>query len=746
MASRLLPFAALLLLPALLPAQGDGVVLLAKVDTGAEYNDIWGYAAPDGREYAIIGTTSGTYFYNATDPTAPFEVGYFSGPTSTWRDIKTWDHYAYIVTEGGGGMQIIDLANPDNPVLVRTWGASKWGNAHNIAMDEGAGVAYVCGTNNGMLAIDLTQNPENPTHIGTYNREYVHDLHPKDGLAHLGEIYGGKYRIISTTSLNYPTQDSVTTPGAFTHNTWVNENNTLCITTDEVGGGRVALYDCSNPGNIQFLDDFSVNNNTIPHNAFIIGNYAYMSWYTEGLVVVDMSDSSDLKKHASYDTSPYSPGSGYEGAWGCYPFSPSGVIYISDRGEGLHILRVEGPAMTIAHQPLDNTEDQSGPYQMSATVSALESSNPVASVQCLYRTNGGSWQNFAMAPGSGADEWVGAFPGQDAPATVSYYLLAEAADGSLEWLPDTTAPGDLTFDFIVGRIETVYFNDFEGSTDEGFTHGGTGQDDWQRGIPAGKSGTASRHIGTSWYDPTHAFSGNNIWANDLGNGNYNGSYQPNVNNWLESPAIDCSQSTRTTLNFQRWMSVEGAPYDHARIRVNGNLVWENPTGFVGTFHTVDVGWNHHVIDISNLADGNPSVTIRFEMLSDNVMELGGWGIDDLHIISIQDVPDVDTIALTGPTSPAAGSSVTYTFTNGPPAGHWWLAYSLNANGSTVNGHSFNLSPPYVVVGQGNLDSNGSGSLAKTIPSGAAGRTVFLEVAAQKNSILFDSNLLQVDIQ
>ena len=113
MTSRLLPFVAFFLALSPLHAQGDGVVLLAKVDTGAEYNDIWGYTAPDGREYAIIGTTSGTYFYNATDPTAPFEVGYFSGPTSTWRDMKTWDHYAYIVTEGGGGMQIIDLANPE---------------------------------------------------------------------------------------------------------------------------------------------------------------------------------------------------------------------------------------------------------------------------------------------------------------------------------------------------------------------------------------------------------------------------------------------------------------------------------------------------------------------------------------------------------------------------------------------------------------------------------------------------------
>ena len=41
MVTRAFTFLASLLLLAPLPAQGDGVVLLSKVDTGADYNDIW---------------------------------------------------------------------------------------------------------------------------------------------------------------------------------------------------------------------------------------------------------------------------------------------------------------------------------------------------------------------------------------------------------------------------------------------------------------------------------------------------------------------------------------------------------------------------------------------------------------------------------------------------------------------------------------------------------------------------------
>ena len=319
----------LLATPAL--PQADGVTLMAKVQPGSDCNDIWGYTAPNGDEYALVGTVAGTSIYNCVNPSAPYLTAAIPGPGSIWRDLKTYGEYAYVVTEGAGGMQIIDLSDPENPFLVKTWASNYYSNAHNIAIDTGTGLIYVCGTSGGTMIFDAAANPTSPPYVTKYNSRYVHDLHVQNGKAHLSEIYDGRYRILDVDSLpSMPSRDSISTPGYFTHSSWANESDTLCITTDEVNGGRVAMYDISNPTNIKYLDQWTPDSNTIPHNAFIIGDRAYVSWYTEGFICLDISDPDNITKYASYDTSPYTSGAGYHGAWGCYPFSPSGMVYISD--------------------------------------------------------------------------------------------------------------------------------------------------------------------------------------------------------------------------------------------------------------------------------------------------------------------------------------------------------------------------------------------------------------------------------
>ena len=50
----------------------------------------------------MIGSYDGTDFYDVTDARHPLLVGEIPGPHSGWREMQTWSHYAYIVTEGSG--------------------------------------------------------------------------------------------------------------------------------------------------------------------------------------------------------------------------------------------------------------------------------------------------------------------------------------------------------------------------------------------------------------------------------------------------------------------------------------------------------------------------------------------------------------------------------------------------------------------------------------------------------------------
>lgn len=77
-------------------------------DQASQVSNVWGYAA-DGREYAIVGTYSGTSIVDVTDPAVPTELFFIEGAHGIWREPKVWSHYAYVSNETDGGLLIIDL-------------------------------------------------------------------------------------------------------------------------------------------------------------------------------------------------------------------------------------------------------------------------------------------------------------------------------------------------------------------------------------------------------------------------------------------------------------------------------------------------------------------------------------------------------------------------------------------------------------------------------------------------------------
>src|SRR5688572_10165289 len=81
---------------------------------GGATNDIWGWTDPTtGKEYALIGRTTGTSFVDVSNPGAPVYVGNLPthSRSSTWRGIKVYADHAFIVSEAAAhGLQVFDLA------------------------------------------------------------------------------------------------------------------------------------------------------------------------------------------------------------------------------------------------------------------------------------------------------------------------------------------------------------------------------------------------------------------------------------------------------------------------------------------------------------------------------------------------------------------------------------------------------------------------------------------------------------
>jgi len=364
-------------------AQGWNVELLsnfAPYGTRA-YNDCWGYSAPDGTEIAILGLSQGVAFVDVTDPRRPLEVGFFLSEPATHRDFRTHGEYAYEVNESSGGLRIYDLSDPRFPVFAGAW-EETFTSAHNIGIYDG--FAYVVGAQKdgkvaGTRILDLS-DPERPVEVGFYAEHYVHDIYVRDDVAYMATIQREGFTVVDVSDKSNPRQ-LVYRPysGANTHNSWLSKNGDYLLTTDETGGGHLRIWDTQS---WMQVNEWSAHPNASIHNVIVKGDSAYISYYTEGFQVVDISNPEVPIPVASYDTWP-GVSDGFNGAWGVYPFANSGNIYVSDISSGLYVFRL------VDGGPVADFDLSAPSYQIGRAGQTL-----LFSFDLLNRSQSGTWYDI----------------------------------------------------------------------------------------------------------------------------------------------------------------------------------------------------------------------------------------------------------------------------------------------------------------------------------------------------------------
>ena len=311
------------------------------------YNEIWGVVV-DGREYAIIGSTYGTHFFDVTTPENSHEVGFVMGrvvgPEIIHRDYHDYEGYLYAVSdEGPSSLQIIDISNLPDSLNVIYDSSDLFERSHNIFIDSASARLYT--TNGDIYSLD---NPVDPKFV--YNTPLLncHDIYVQNDTAYINDgDQGFKVVDFSQTSienqnhellgslLSYPEQ-------GYNHSGWISSDGNFYVMADETSGMRMKMLDISNFSNIEVIALFGsgVDVNSIPHNQVISGNYLYTAYYHDGLYVHDISNPSTPTLMAYYDTFEPNHHDSYMGAWGVYPFLPSGNILVSDMQTGLYVFKV----------------------------------------------------------------------------------------------------------------------------------------------------------------------------------------------------------------------------------------------------------------------------------------------------------------------------------------------------------------------------------------------------------------------
>ena len=344
-------------------------------------NDIWGWTDPSsGKEYALVGMSNGTSFVDISNPENPVFVGRLPTATSqsTWRDIKVYSNYAFIVSEASGhGMQVFDLTDlrnfSGNPVTFSTSGYySEFGNAHNIFINEDTAFAYAVGTTTcgpgGLHIVDIS-DPRSPIKsacisdpaTGRSGTGYVHDvqcvIYNGPDSAYVGKeiCFGSNETNVWITDVSLKSDDSTGSKTislgsydeVYTHQGWLTEDHKYFVVNDEldeyysssINKTRTLIWDVQNLDNPTLKTTYIGPNASIDHNNYIIGNDVYMSHYSSGLRILDISDISNPSERAFFDVHPSNNNTNFDGSWSNYPFFESGNIVVTAIDDGLFVLK-----------------------------------------------------------------------------------------------------------------------------------------------------------------------------------------------------------------------------------------------------------------------------------------------------------------------------------------------------------------------------------------------------------------------
>jgi len=340
---------------------------------GAEGNDSWGWTdATTGKEYALVGTTTGTAFVDISQPTQPILLGRLATATvnSIWRDIKVYNNYAFIVSEATGhGMQVFDLTrlrNVSNPPQSFTADAryTGFGNAHNIVINEDSGFAYAVGSNTfsgGPHFVNI-QNPTNPVAAGGFSDDaYSHDAQvityngPDSDYSGREILIGSnedQVVLVDVTNKSNPTHISGIGYNniGYTHQGWFTEDLKYFILGDELdelnfgNNTRTIVFNFTDLDNPSFHMNYFGPTAAIDHNGYVKGNLFYQANYTAGVRIIDISDLNNgmMNEVGFFDSYRPSNSTSFSGAWNVYPFFDSGNIIVSDIEGGLFIIRKSG--------------------------------------------------------------------------------------------------------------------------------------------------------------------------------------------------------------------------------------------------------------------------------------------------------------------------------------------------------------------------------------------------------------------
>ena len=283
------------------------------------------------------------------------------GPRTIVFDVKARDGLLYAGTVPNG-LVVFDVSDPTAPELIgehqvfRGQGdADNFFNIHNIFLSPDGSLVYAINHSTfpgGDLRIIDVSDPTTPVEAGRFSIEdpgefdFVHDINviERDGrlIAFLNHVTTGLLILDVTDPASVSVMSSTRWDGTFSHSGWpfAIGDKLYYAHNDEGPDQHMTVLDVTDLTDPLVVSRFSTRPGLSIHNVEVVDGIAYISYYIDGLRVVDLRDPANPREIGHFDTVAEDQERDILlGAWGVHVLD--GVVYISDFEAGTYALRVE---------------------------------------------------------------------------------------------------------------------------------------------------------------------------------------------------------------------------------------------------------------------------------------------------------------------------------------------------------------------------------------------------------------------
>ncbi len=334
-------------------------------------------AAPEER-LVLVGVSDGIAVVNTFDAGAMTEIGFVPGVTSSSRAIARYLTLAYVVSPDGGGLQVLNVADPASPTEISS-DLATFDRATDVLVDAAGQRLFVTAQPGRLLVFDL-DTPLAPVLTGAFDGELA-----PTGMAFANElVYVGTGGALATLDVSGVPVISlaayVTYPGSATRAVTVDPGRGLAFATDDRPGGTLSTFDVASLG-----ASVRLATTTDPASTAVTGIAGddltvYSAGAGSGLVATDVSDPRVPEPFARF---PSPDGRDVLPAG-------DGTVLMTDRVEGLLALSV-APALGTLTGAL--TVSGTGEAATSVTVR-------VRGTGKTYRTGGDGTFRLRVTPGA----------------------------------------------------------------------------------------------------------------------------------------------------------------------------------------------------------------------------------------------------------------------------------------------------------------------------------------------------------